>query len=108
MKIKYETFSLFEDQHHNLWAALSRAAEVAGSEGKLPKSALLDLICTDFLATNSFGKRGDPESLAVYLKRLETLFNKRMILVDMESGCVEYGYDVLEKLAARTEDGGST
>ena len=45
-EVFYETFALQEDQRLNLYAALSRAAELAGTQTKLPKSALLDLIVT--------------------------------------------------------------
>lgn len=97
-EVHYETFALDEEQRFNLYAALSRAAELAGTRSTLPKSALLDLIVLDFLATNDFGLRGDTEFIQRYLPRLETALNVKLVAVDPKANIV-FGLDTVVSLA---------
>ncbi|MGB5215077.1 MAG: hypothetical protein WBN88_15695 [Anderseniella sp.] len=100
-EVHYETFALSEDQHHNLWAALARAAQIADTRSKLPKSALLDLVISDFLATNTFGMRENPESQRQYIAKVERVIGKRIVLVNPKTKKIECGFDALEAIVQK-------
>jgi hypothetical protein len=98
-RIFTEKFQFTDYQRHNVWAAMARAAEIADTKTKLPVGALLDCVATDFLATNAFGIRENPESQRQYLAKMERVLGKRLVLVNMETKQVEYGFDALEAIA---------
>lgn len=95
-KIHYERFALFKDQLDNLWAALHQASKLSNKD---TKSLNLDLICTDFLATNSFLKL-NIDQRAQFLSKFCDLFGVDLVVVDRESKEIIMGIDVLEKLAS--------
>ncbi len=58
----------------------------------------LALICTDFLATNSFGKKDDPDMLARYLFKIESLLGVRLIALDTKTSDLVYGKEAIKCL----------
>lgn len=97
--IQYETFALDDEQHEFLWEALARASEIADTVSKLPKSALLVAICLDFLATNDWVLRGDRANFLNYIRKIENISGRRLVVIDPKSKKIEYGYEALEELA---------
>lgn len=87
-----------EDQALELGSALNRARQLAGKP--LPKSALLSLVCMDFLATNDFRKADDSAALVRYLSKLEALLGKKLVAIDTDTREVAYGFEVLEAMAS--------
>lgn len=69
------------DALDNIQAAFARAGEL----GPKTLSHQLDLICTDFLATNDFGKPGDPAMLGRFLSKLEVHLGVRLIALDQKT-----------------------
>jgi len=88
--VHYETFAFDDDQQENLWASIQRASEIAGKDN-LPKSLLLDMILVDFLATNDFGKSGDPANRTKYLRRIEQALGVRLVALDPDTRDVVFG-----------------
>ena len=80
--------------------ALDRARELAESKRK---GHLLDLICTEFLATNTFLKPDDPDTPLRFLAKFERLMGKRLVIVNPETWEIEYGMDALEQVASAAE-----
>ena len=98
--VHYETFSFDDEQHENLWAALDRAAQIAGKRNlaqalnqRVPKSLLLDMVITDFLATNDFAKTDDKVNLLRYLKRMENALGVRLVALDPDTKEIVYGLE---------------
>ncbi len=58
----------------------------------------LALICTDFLATNSFGKEDDPDMLARYFFKIESLLGVRLIALDTKTSDLVYGKEAIKCL----------
>ena len=98
-KVIRETFLFTDYQHHNVWAAMARAGEIAATKTKMPPGALLDMVATDFLATNVFGMRGDPRIQKRWFAKVERVMKKRLIVVDPETQTVDYGIATLKELA---------
>lgn len=101
--VHYETFSFDDDQYENLWAALDRAAQIAGKRNlsqalgeRVPKSLLLDMIIVDFLATNDFAKTNDPVNVLRYLQRIERSLGVRLVALDPDTRKVLYGMETVE------------
>lgn len=93
-------FLCYDEQIDNVFEALERAEELAeakGGEKTRAHSFLLSLICLDFLATNDFGKKGDPKTIKRYLKRLETSLGIKLIGV-VEDHKIVYGEATVQKL----------
>lgn len=99
VRIYTEKFQFTDYQRHNVWAAMARAAEIADTRTKMPVGALLDMVATDFLATNSFGIRKNPEAQRNYIAKMERVIGKRIAIVNMETKQIEYGFDALEAIA---------
>lgn len=96
MEVRYETFAFQDDQFDIVWAALARAQDLA--EKNLPKSALLALVCMDFLATNDFRKGASDENTARFLARVEAALGVKIVAVDMRTNSVKYGVDTISAL----------
>lgn len=96
---KVFTFVCFDEQIDNVVAALDRAEEMIQQKGGMErsKSGRLSLICLDFLATNDFGKKNDPEQIKRYLHRIEIALGMKLIAVKDDE--VVYGVKTLKKLA---------
>lgn len=99
---KEVSFMLAPEQKANIELALERANQLAGSSDpqRPPKRGhLLDLICTDFLATNDFRKADDPHRHLIFLAKFERLMGKRLVVIDGDNWVIEYGMDALSKVA---------
>jgi hypothetical protein len=94
--LKWEHFMLYEPQHGTVTAALNRAKELSGSD---KKGHNLEMICTDFLATNEFKKADDPEAKKRYIAKVEGLLGLKLIAIDPESESIVYGLKTLSKFA---------
>lgn len=102
-RFKQMGFMLTPEQKANVELALDRASELANS--KKP-GHLLDLICTDFLATNSFTKKDDPLRHLTFLARFEPLMGKRLVVIDATNWVIEYGMEALSRVAEVLEADG--
>lgn len=95
-------FLCFDEQIDNVRDAIERAEELVKAQGNVPAhggfstSNLLSLICMDFLATNTFGKKGDLSARKHFLAKLE--HHLGMKLIGVENGQVVYGLHTLKKL----------
>jgi hypothetical protein len=94
-RTKMFSFMAIDEQIDVIAAALDRAEELGGERSK---SAKLALICTDFLATNSFGKPDDPKTRVSYLRKLEKLLGIKLVAIN-EKNDVFYGFKALKKLS---------
>lgn len=99
--VKWEHFMLYKAQHETVAAALARAKELSNSE---KKGHNLEMICTDFLATNDFLKGNDPEMKKRYLAKVEQMIGYKLVAIDPESGDVQYGLQSLAKYAKQLSD----
>jgi hypothetical protein len=90
-----EVFALYPEQLSNVRLAIKKAMELSHSD---KKSHNLDLICTDFLATNDF-VAGDNDRRLRYIAKMEKVLGVNLVAVD-DSGDVLYGIHTLE-LAAK-------
>lgn len=94
-----ETFKLFKDQAKNVQQALRMAEGLSKSD---VKSRNLDLICTNFLATNNL-KHSDQDT-ENYLLSIESSMGVKLIAYDPKTGEIVYGYSTLETIARRDND----
>jgi hypothetical protein len=90
-----ETFVLFPAQLANVRLALQKSMETSHSD---KKGHNLDLICTDFLATNDF-LGDDNEKRLRYIAKIERTLGLKFIVVDPESRDIIYGVDALKLVA---------
>lgn len=95
-RFKQLKFYLTPDQKANVEMALDRAGRMAESESP---NHCLDLICTDFLSTNDFGRKKDGEAHLRILAKFERLLNKRLVVIDPKTWVIEYGLEALAKAA---------
>jgi|WetSurMetagenome_2_1015567.scaffolds.fasta_scaffold08238_4 hypothetical protein len=95
-RFKWKNFHLTPEQRENVKLAIERAQQLASSQ---KEGHCLDLICTDFLATNDFRKADDPEMPLRFLAKFERLMGKRIVVVDPETWTIEYGIDALQHVA---------
>jgi len=95
-RTKMFNFMCIDEQIDVVAAALQRAEEMGADN--LSKSSRLALICTDFLATNTFGKPHDPKSRVAFLKKLENFLGCKIIAVNNKAD-VFYGFKTLKKIA---------
>lgn len=101
-RFKQLKFKLTPEQKANVEMALQRARQLAESA---KKGHCLDMICTDFLATNDFLRPDDPETYLRYLAKFERLMGKRFVVVDPKTWSIEYGMEALAKAAEAAEAG---
>jgi hypothetical protein len=94
-KTTREAFELFPAQLLNVRLALERAAELSHSD---KKGHQLDLICTDFVATNDV-MAGDTDKRLRYLAKIERTIGLKLMAVDPEAKEVVYGLDALKIIA---------
>jgi hypothetical protein len=93
-----KAFALFPDQSTNVEAAIEKAKKLANTE---KDGHALDLICSDFLATNA----GSDDFFSV-IRRLEKSSGLFMIAYDKENDAVVYGNDILDQIADEDEPEG--
>ncbi len=82
---------------------MERAQQLAPTRKPMPNGALLDLICTDFLATNDFRRADDPETHLRFLAKFERLMGRRLVVIDPKRWVIEYGMDALQQVAEAAE-----
>lgn len=99
--LKSMPFSVFPGQKETIDQALERASQITES---VKKGHNLEMICTDFLATNDFRLGTDPERTLKYIAKFERLMGRKFVVVDPDTLAVEYGIGVLEDMAAAEED----
>jgi hypothetical protein len=90
-----ENFDLFPAQLANVRLALQRAAELCHSN---KKGHQLDLICTDFIATND-SMAGDMDKRLRYIAKIERTLGLKLIAVDPEARDIIYGIESLKLVA---------
>jgi len=91
---KQERFDLFPAQLENVYEALKKAEELSGSS---KKGHNLDLICSDFLATNDFIGNDTLDNKLRMIAKLERVFKGlRFVVVDVEAKDVVYGIESLK------------
>lgn len=94
--LKKMNFAVFPGQKQTIEDALDRAAQVTKSK---IRGHNMEMICTDYLATNAFGHKDDPKVTLKYIAKIEKLTGKRLIVVDPDTLDVEYGIGTLEDMA---------
>lgn len=95
---KKRTFLLYPEQDSNVNLAISRAQEMSNSE-KIGHN--LDLICTDFLATNDFLKSNDVKMWKRFFAKYESILKLDIVVLNPRTQQVFYG---AEKLRSFVED----
>jgi hypothetical protein len=97
-----KNFRLAPEQFDNVDLALTRAKEMTQSERA---GHNLDMICTDFLATNQFRSPGVAVSdmYLTFLAKFERSFGKWIVVVDPKSHQIEYGIEALKRVAGVQE-----
>ena len=96
---KAKNFYLYKDQREIITQALQRAEELSGS----PKQGHnLTLVCTDFLATNSFKKSTLSQRLS-YLAKLEKALGLQLIAFDPSEKKIVFGIETLERLSQEAQ-----
>lgn len=91
-------FKLFPEQAQTVDQAMSRAADLSGKLEVDKKGHLLELICTDFVATNNFLSGGSTEEKLRYIAKVERLLGLKLIVADAEGKELLYGLETLKSL----------
>lgn len=99
-RFKMIHFNLTPEQKANVELAIERAKQMAESDRP---GHCLDLICTDFLATNDFRKADDSDTPLRFLAKFERLLGKRLVVIDPNNWVIEYGLDALERAGEALE-----
>jgi hypothetical protein len=100
-KLSRRSYLLYPDQVEIVDAAIKRAGELGNSKAVV--SSLLTMICTDFLATNDFGKNTRVSTLK-FLHKYERLFGLRIAVFDPITHDIIYGQQTIEDYAGVTDD----
>ncbi len=90
------SFSLFKPQFDNWEVAKEKAKDMADSD---KPGHLLDLICTEFLATNAGNL-----TVEDYLGQIERIIGAQLIAYDEEEDALIYGADLVAKLTKEAEE----
>jgi len=88
-----KNFKLFGPQRENVDRALEKAGEMSGSD---KDGHNLDLICTDFLATNA-----GVDSVQDVLRKMEKTLGVRLVAYVEEDDSVVYGADLIRDLESK-------
>ena len=99
-------FAVTPDQQKTVEAALDRASLLSNSDWRKTygkKGHNLELICTDFLATNDFGSGTDPDRLVKYLAKIETALGIKLIATTPDLKKIVYGVLNLSKMASEED-----
>jgi hypothetical protein len=94
-KPQKKAFSLFPDQSANVTAALDKAKQLANTE---KDGHALDLICSDFLATNA----GTDDMFSV-IRRIEKSSGLYFIAYNKQTDSVVYGAEILDEIAGSSD-----
>jgi hypothetical protein len=86
------------------WTSVQEAIEAAATISQSDKTGhCLQLICQDFVATNSAQKDGGLKNRGKYFDKLAALFGVWAILVDKEAGKVVHGESVLKRISVQNK-----
>lgn len=96
-----ENFKLYPVQQRNLKEAIE-AARILVDNPKAKKGHCLDLICSDFLATNDVKAKDTDATRERFLGKMETTLGLKIIAID-SNGEIVHGYATLESLARRED-----
>lgn len=92
-------FKLSPDQKRNVEHALEVAARAAETTVEDRKGYLLDLICTEYLATNH-----DIKTVQEYLAQIERVIGLNLVAYDKKADEVVYGGALLDEIAGDDEE----
>jgi hypothetical protein len=95
-KAAKKAFALFPEQNSNVEAAIEKAKKLANTE---KDGHALDLICSDFLATNA-----GTDDFEGMIRRLEKSSGLFLIAYDKSNDTVVYGGAILDEIAGTTEE----
>lgn len=90
-----KAFTLFPDQLENVERALKLASELANSS---KEGHLLDMICLEFLASNS-----GMDNVDEYLTKVQNVTGVSLIGYDKKSDTIVFGGDTLDEISADSE-----
>lgn len=93
---KQKRFDLAPAQLENVLLALKRCSQMCESD---KEGHCLDLICTDFLATNDI-MRDDLDKRLRYLAKIEKSLGLKLVAVDANTKDILYGISTLQSMAA--------
>lgn len=93
---KQKRFDLAPAQLENVSLALKKCSDLSGSE---KEGHLLDLICTDFIATNDV-MGDDMDKRLRYLAKIERVLQLKLVAVDPSTKEIIYGIQALEMVSA--------
>jgi len=96
-KPKTMNFKLFPEQYKNVSRAVEKGKEISGSE---KPGNVLDLICTEFLATNA-----GVDSVQDVLRKMEKNLGVRIVAYVEEDDSIAYGADLIAELENRDSSG---
>jgi hypothetical protein len=94
--------ALTETMWQNVSAAIDRASELIGADPEKGIGPKFDLICSDFLATNSFMANGR-ENIAYFMQKFERLLGVKLIAIDVREKQILWGQEAVEEI---TKEGG--
>jgi hypothetical protein len=102
-----KTYFFYDGQHENVEQAIERAREITGwKKGKANDGQLLDLVCTEFLATNAFEKLDKATKIGM-LHKIGMFFGLNLVVIDPSAPREEkiiYGFQHLEALNKLDQD----
>lgn len=104
------TFFCLNEQIDTVRDALDRAEELAHAKGNpdynYKPSNLMSLICLDFLATNSFGKKHDKKTVGKFIRRFEKAMGIKLVAMrDTDDGLdIIHGVKHMKQLAAELSE----
>jgi hypothetical protein len=100
-EVKRMNFALFPEQNDNVKLALARAKELSSSE---KTGHNLDLICTDFLATNDFLKGSDQRMWRRFLAKYEQILGMDIVVINPKTKRIWYGAEKLKAFVEEMDD----
>lgn len=93
---KRRSFTFVAAQDANVQLAIQKASDLTGSD---KDGHNLDLICTEFLATNDvMATEGDLERRLRYVAKIERMLRMKLVAIDPDSGEICYGIGYLEDM----------
>lgn len=94
-KPQKKMFALFSAQSENVEVAIEKAKKMANTE---KEGHALDLICSDFLATNA-----GVDTVSDMLGRFERSTGLYLIAYDKNEDCIVYGSEILDEIASEED-----
>ena len=101
---RYLTVKLSDSMYQNVLLAIQRAGELIGSDEDKAIGHKIDLICSDFLATNSFMSSGR-ENMVFFFQKFESLLGIKLIAVDTKEKRIIWGSELIDQLNQEDKNG---